>query len=438
MTSKQRHSDVPTSLEAVRSKILGVVHAVERETKEFSTIHLKPTAEESSKILDYLRRVKSLAEAASLVQMGERVMMLTERDQDTAVLKRAVEREMSFGYIATYLYPELYNVYHRYLSRFCLSLERETGQLGLNPVIDYENKIIGWKEDLNDRMRAVEKILREKSSYDRAPVQNYVIELGRIRKMMTDVCQSMNEACEVMKVWVMTDYAYSHRLHDEIDQCNIRRAEIKKSLRLFEGQLDRQKVQVTRQEFSSGQATLILQKAKRDRTESNRRLDVLRRQYKANSDKLKGLRQQLSELKSRLDGPIPRLEIREKLDNDAHIVRGKIRDTEEASETMKFQMRSILASQEGREKDARGKAEELKNNSSSSQKTKDEIENLDISARGLREELAQLGTKASALKRIYDAKTSPETVKQLYLVGYNPGMTATETDEGGNDGSRGL
>lgn len=425
-------SDVVTSLEAIRSKVLGVIHAVERETKDVATVYNKNPID-STKVVDFVLSKKSLSEARSLDELGERLMRLTVADdaeeRQIRQLKRAVEKGMSFDYLLNYLCPELRKAYDRYLRRFCLSFEREAGQLGLRPVIEYENNITKWKTDIADRFSSIGSILKERTASQAVgpSVAHLLADQTTLHSMMTDTCQSLRHICEVMKAWVMADFAYAHRLQDEMNECVHRREEMKKTIKTGEAELERQQVKVKRQEFSTTQVKQVLRKVTNDKDASNSRLKALNKKLRGNGVQLADLRKQLSELKLRLEEEgrpdIRSLEVRDKLQDEAHRLRQRIRDLEEKSQTFKYEQRSVQSRQLDNEKEADNRAQALKTTDRQREKAKEEVERLDERLRSLRMERAQLAQQLVALRRIKDAKTNPQTVRHIQLYGYRPGMT---------------
>lgn len=433
-------SDVVTSLEAIRSKVLGVVHAVERETKDVATVYSKNPID-LTKVVNFVRSKKSLSEARNLEELGDRLMSLTVADdaelRQMRQLKRAVEKGMSFDYLLSYLCPQLRKAYDRYLRRYCLSFEREAGQLGLGPVIEYENNITKWKADIRDRFTNIGSILKEKSASEAvdSSVAHLLADQTSQHNKMTDACQSLHHICEMMKAWAMADFAYAHRLQDEINDLTHRREELKKTIKTSEVELERQKVKIKRQEFSTTQVRHVLRKVTSDKDASNSRLRALNKKLGMNDAQLTDLRKQLSELRLRLDEEgkprIQSLDERDRLQDVAHQLRQRIRDLEETSQTARYELRSVQTKQLGNEKDADNRARALQTTDRQREKAKEEVERLDERLKGMRMERTQLGQQLVALRRIRDAKTDPQTLRHIQLYGYTPGMmTAAIPGEG--------
>ncbi|KAK2147180.1 hypothetical protein LSH36_565g02049 [Paralvinella palmiformis] len=421
---------IPASVEAIRRTVMGVIHAVEGETDIFLQRYLTEigTPENWAKAItlmckhlekdpDTLDDYKDLFQVMQRYRTNQDSARLTEITQ----LRRMVERGKMFEYIAHSLRNDLVIAYDRYLKKYCLSFLPEAKGQDLQSVRDYENKIIEWKEDVQKRFDAVDKLLDESDEY-RNSLINYISHYEHVLSLMEDTCKAMLRVCQPMKKWCTADASYPRRVQEEINIYNRRKMDLRDVSKELEYERDQLNLKLRRREFFIVKLErMIYEVRSRKRFYKRRELELKEHQDKVEAD-ISRKKRDLDEVKSKFQNRKSNSpSVYNYLSDLIESLRGDIWTLEKKTDALTKQANALKHKQFEIQKEVDWLTGEFDASNSMRDKALEKLTKQEEAISLIAEDAIGLDGKIRALKVIREIKLHSSTVKKIYHFGYNPG-----------------
>ena len=222
-----RPADLPTSMEAVRYRVMGITHCVEREITMFNEKYMTPEnfsiqdinnffSDVSKKTGSSFNNVDAVKEWKDL----ELILNSVKTNSDFIyrwqyyLLRSIFDRDKTFQNLTQSLLNDLHLAYE-YLQKYCNSFVAETNGLNVACVRDYENSIIDWTEGINEIFTEVNSCCGQINTL-RLPFAKCLGQYSTMFDLMTKTCNTILSICTPMKHWVMADTCYPHKIQGEI------------------------------------------------------------------------------------------------------------------------------------------------------------------------------------------------------------------------------
>ncbi|XP_050405405.1 uncharacterized protein LOC126821118 [Patella vulgata] len=215
----------PYSREAEYKYILGVVHNVLNEVKEFHKYYVQGVKIDYSactgcldKLLDDWERDKSYLitwrDYMDMLKHNAVDRKLKESDE-FADIRFICERTSHFEGTFDELVNKLISCVHDHLYRYCISFQTATKGVEIATVKGYEEDITRYRTDLDTQFNEVADNLNQYGEtltpfYDLVSIGN---EHGSI---MENICHVLIDICGTVKSWIKKDRGYSDRIWQEM------------------------------------------------------------------------------------------------------------------------------------------------------------------------------------------------------------------------------
>lgn len=420
----------PISSESERRRVMVTVHAVENDFEIFRDNWLKDARDDYiDEWLEFIRAVGQQFGAKKIHDYEQFIGYLEQLKQDPNVnytpefsdVDHLCERARIFDGVVKNSRNKLQGTFYNHLDKYCLSFSSEADDYDVTSVLEYENNINVWRQDIQDGLAEMDKYLNQ--IRDLSPTfPDYVTDYNKILHFMGLVYDTIPKICEPMKDWVMWDANYPRKVQDEINSLNKRKVEIVEDIRRHQMRVDDFKHKVTRKNYQ----VVKLQRQVEDAVDEKRYFRRRELSIKDASDKIEAdmerKRRDLDEVNYRINRrKFTSHNEKDNLYAMSEVLRDEIRQLEKRHNTLATQAISVQKDKYNAQKELHKLQGDYQDQYKLGKNVHDTMGSKLIDVHGLQEEHKDLIGKIAALKKIREVKLHSDTVKKIYHYGYKAG-----------------
>lgn len=143
----------------------------------------------------------------------------TEYDQLHMLCDRAAHFETIIGYAQ----KNLQACVSGHLEKYCVSLIEETDKKDLKPAVDYENRIVNYRSELEKGFVDLETSFTEYTDLKAPFIDTFLADGPQVTKAMDGCLSAVSHLCETVKKWSNDDKDYPRKLWDETINSNVQK-----------------------------------------------------------------------------------------------------------------------------------------------------------------------------------------------------------------------
>ncbi|ESP01512.1 hypothetical protein LOTGIDRAFT_172686 [Lottia gigantea] len=431
--------NVPTSLESERRKAMMLIHASEKDIRNFNEKHFRFARNtfnmQTEDLIRFVHqktgrqtRAESCRDFSAFLNRCRTSLKVAHKDElkkMDAILNRSVSFEEMLEKCRDYLYKAL----NDHVDKYCLSFASEAQGKEIPCVLEYENNIVAWRRKINEGFEKLEEIQDQLKTHKGDSFEDYKKNYDNILYGMKVVLSIFPRISAPLKDWITADEAYSRKLQDAANNLIKRKLENTKEARKTQLRAGDAVHQMRQKTYNSKNVRKKLSHVVEEKKYLRKReLGLMEKQsnmeksYKEKKGREESLYEDLYFERSYSPTQAKQLladinKVQEemlKLDKKLDFLKdnlGKVRTERKAAQKEIYRLQNIYE-------------RSVKNEEYLSQN----VDRRERDAEKNEENIRDLKSKIDSITRIRAIKLHPDTLKRLYDDGYSPGRRFDLTD----------